>query len=451
MPASASSGHTRTDLARAIKALGAVEEAAVALPLDPYPPLRRPAPLRPPQALATPADLPRTIPGLTPLAAPPMTTTSALTSSTTADAAPARRPANPPAAPAWQIPAKVARRARQPAPVPALPTQPVLRAPVIKPSVAPAPPSTPAAAASSTVLPSAAASGKKALSARHKSKVAAAKGRPLRPEQEWFALFKGKGMGKGGMALGRVKELARMQLDLVNKYDASGRNALSHAIAGGKVDAVTWLMAHECYVAPASAARFLDEVTAQVDLYSASFGAALGRFLARQSTAVKEELRRHFARNPPLMQGIVTILAECGLSPAATAMSTGVGHAGRVNQGQAGKEMIAEEPQALDEYHTPAGLDPVEAQYNLGARLALGLGVVKDEEAAVKWYTKAARQGHAAAQYSLGVMLLRGTGTTRDEEAASEWLGKAAAQGYLCAQGLLRHLGNRLSVLANDE
>lgn len=404
-PASASGGYTRADLAQAVKALGAIEEATVALPPGPPLPLQPSTPL---QASTSTAVLSRTIPGLTQLA-PPMTTASALTSSTTAASAPARRPAIPPAAPAWQTPAKVARRAQQPALAPALSTQPVLLASSGKPPVASAQPSAPASATSSTRSPRAATPNRKAPPAKHKSDMTGTKGKPLRPEQEWFALFK----GKGGIALDRVKQLARSQPALVNRNDDSGRNALFHAIAGGKADAVTWLMAHECYVAPASAAQFLDKVMAQVDLYSTAFGAALGRFLAQQSEEVNEQLHGHFARNPPPMQGMAIILAKRGLRPAVLATSAGASSVGSVNKGQAGNATnatIVKELQISEEYHSAENQDFIEARHNLAAGLAEGLGVVKDEEAVVKWF--------AAAQDSLHSMLAQGRGIPKDEKAA---------------------------------
>ena len=60
-PASASSGYTRADLAQAIRALGVVEEAIMALPADE----KAHAESAVASAPVAPVDRPRGIPGLT--------------------------------------------------------------------------------------------------------------------------------------------------------------------------------------------------------------------------------------------------------------------------------------------------------------------------------------------------------------------------------------------------
>ena len=49
-------------------------------------------------------------------------------------------------------------------------------------------------------------------------------------------------------------------------------------------------------------------------LYTDDFGAALGCFLQAQPAAVKEELRAHFGRKPPMMNGLAAMLQRCGLA-----------------------------------------------------------------------------------------------------------------------------------------
>ena len=62
------------------------------------------------------------------------------------------------------------------------------------------------------------------------------------------------------------------------------------------------------------------------------------------------------------------------------------------------------------------------AQSGLGIRYALGVGVAKDEVAAVRWYRKAAEQGLAHAQFNLGLHYVYGQGVAKDEiEAYAYW------------------------------
>lgn len=70
------------------------------------------------------------------------------------------------------------------------------------------------------------------------------------------------------------------------------------------------------------------------------------------------------------------------------------------------------------------------AQYEIGACYASGIGTEQDYEQAVQWYRKAAEQGHSAAQYYLGECYANGYGVDKDPEQAAYWSGKAAAQGY---------------------
>ena len=74
------------------------------------------------------------------------------------------------------------------------------------------------------------------------------------------------------------------------------------------------------------------------------------------------------------------------------------------------------------------------AQYDLGWMYYNGLGVLKNDEAAVKWYRLAAEQGHAMAQYGLGWMYLNGLGVLQDDEAVFKWITLAAEQGLAMAQ-----------------
>lgn len=83
-----------------------------------------------------------------------------------------------------------------------------------------------------------------------------------------------------------------------------------------------------------------------------------------------------------------------------------------------------------------------EAQFQLGARFALGEGVTQSYEEAVKWYRKAARHNHASAQYALGVCYAEGLGVRQSLSKSEKWHRKAAAQGHPLAQHNLNILQN---------
>lgn len=76
----------------------------------------------------------------------------------------------------------------------------------------------------------------------------------------------------------------------------------------------------------------------------------------------------------------------------------------------------------------------VDAQYNLGNKYHIGLGVDEDQAEAVKWYRKAAEQGNHFAQNSLGFSYLKGNGVAKNATEAVKWFRKAAEQGYAKSQ-----------------
>ena len=55
------------------------------------------------------------------------------------------------------------------------------------------------------------------------------------------------------------------------------------------------------------------------------------------------------------------------------------------------------------------------AQYNVGLMLANGLGVARNDAAAVKWFRMAAADGIAGAQSNLGYMYEAGLGVAADD------------------------------------
>ena len=73
--------------------------------------------------------------------------------------------------------------------------------------------------------------------------------------------------------------------------------------------------------------------------------------------------------------------------------------------------------------------DDAEAQYEMGWRHAIGMGLDFDDEEALKWLRLAADQGHQLAQNNLGARYVKGDGVKKDLGLAYVWFYKAAAQG----------------------
>ena len=80
------------------------------------------------------------------------------------------------------------------------------------------------------------------------------------------------------------------------------------------------------------------------------------------------------------------------------------------------------------------------AEKNLGELYAEGVGVPRDDAAAVHWFGRAASRGDAGAQLSLGVMYARGRGVTLDYTRAMELFRMSAVQGNAEAQANIGHL-----------
>ena len=70
-----------------------------------------------------------------------------------------------------------------------------------------------------------------------------------------------------------------------------------------------------------------------------------------------------------------------------------------------------------------------DAQTELGFRRSAGIGLRRDDSAAVRWWSSAAKNGIAAAQAGLGFMLFHGRGIPQDPVVAHMWLNIAAAIG----------------------
>ncbi len=89
---------------------------------------------------------------------------------------------------------------------------------------------------------------------------------------------------------------------------------------------------------------------------------------------------------------------------------------------------------AFDQIKAKADKGDPEAQLELGALYASGVGVAKDPAKAAKWHRKAAEQGVARAQYQLAWYYSNGEGVKLDKAEAAQWYRKAAVQGMAEAQ-----------------
>ena len=105
----------------------------------------------------------------------------------------------------------------------------------------------------------------------------------------------------------------------------------------------------------------------------------------------------------------------------------------------------------LDEVKKRAEANDRAAQSTLGYRYGSGLGVPKDDAAAVKWFRKAAEQGNADGQKNLGTMYANGLGVAKDEAEAVKWYRKAAEQGNAYGQKNLGWMYENGLGVAKDE
>ena len=86
-------------------------------------------------------------------------------------------------------------------------------------------------------------------------------------------------------------------------------------------------------------------------------------------------------------------------------------------------------PEALAALNSAAAHGDSEAQYNLGERYLIGVGVIQDNKEAVSWCREAAEQGHAHAQILTGWIYNFGEAVPKDDVEANRWYRKAAEQG----------------------
>lgn len=80
-------------------------------------------------------------------------------------------------------------------------------------------------------------------------------------------------------------------------------------------------------------------------------------------------------------------------------------------------------------YYRAAVQGSPDAQANLGALYAKGVGVPQSDTAAFQWFMRAAEQGHGKAQVMLGEIWANGWGVPRNEAIAYKWATLAKANG----------------------
>lgn len=99
-----------------------------------------------------------------------------------------------------------------------------------------------------------------------------------------------------------------------------------------------------------------------------------------------------------------------------------------------GQGVPRDDNEALRHYQAAANAGYAPACFNLGLIHELGRGVPRNETEAARWYRLAAAQNHPRAALQLAVLLEDGRGVTRDEAEAARLYRLAAEQGIGAAQ-----------------
>lgn len=107
--------------------------------------------------------------------------------------------------------------------------------------------------------------------------------------------------------------------------------------------------------------------------------------------------------------------------------------------------------QAADLLEPMANDGDAEAQFRMAVMYQNGLGMVANEERALKNMQAAAEQGHALAQHGLGFMYMEGECVAQDGELAVAWLEKAADQGLAGSLATLAMMYNEGRGVAQDK
>ncbi|SEN36266.1 hypothetical protein SAMN05428959_1011365 [Duganella sp. CF517] len=104
------------------------------------------------------------------------------------------------------------------------------------------------------------------------------------------------------------------------------------------------------------------------------------------------------------------------------------------------KTRPAQRAEALQWFERAARGGDVEAAFQLGELLRLGVaGVAAQPAAAAPWYKLAAQQRHARAALVLGQLYKNGDGVARDDPLAARWLAAASEGGNAHAMFLLSY------------
>jgi TPR repeat protein len=103
-----------------------------------------------------------------------------------------------------------------------------------------------------------------------------------------------------------------------------------------------------------------------------------------------------------------------------------------------GLGVAADDSHAFKLYRAAADQGLADAENNLGYAYELGLGVPKDVAMALKWYQAAADQGNDRAELNLGLFYENGVAVPKDLIAAAMWLGLASSMGQEPASTELR-------------
>ena len=95
---------------------------------------------------------------------------------------------------------------------------------------------------------------------------------------------------------------------------------------------------------------------------------------------------------------------------------------------------------ALEQWQALANQGDMRAQHRLAQMFAEGVGVPRDDRAALRWFRQAAEQGSTEARYELALMYSLGRGVPRDRSRAAHWYGLLAEDGHVTAQYLLARM-----------
>jgi hypothetical protein len=101
--------------------------------------------------------------------------------------------------------------------------------------------------------------------------------------------------------------------------------------------------------------------------------------------------------------------------------------------------------QPLEDLRRTALQGDAMAQFNMGARYALGDDVKLDYTEAARWFTLAAEQGHVVAQSNLGAYYWSGTGVPKNLTKAYFWMLLAQTGGDESSRARISFVASRMS------